>query len=136
MKQPFEQIIDKIESFVVLEERIKTKEKLIYVSPFSGSSKSLIIKKIAHSENQILLMLPSVQAVNEVKVELSILGLEKSVVAADDLSPEMLQEKLTDLNSRKNFVLLSTYELLKLKLPSKQNIEANTTNIEIGGNLS
>lgn len=136
MKQPFEQIIDKIESFVVLEERIKTKEKLIYVSPFSGSSKSLMIKKIAHSENQILLMLPNVQAVNEVKVELSILGLEKSVVAADDLSPEMLQEKLTDLNSRKNFVLLSTYELLKLKLPSKQNIEANTTNIEIGGNLS
>ncbi|KAF0139062.1 MAG: transcription-repair coupling factor [Stygiobacter sp.] len=136
MKQPFEQIIDKIESFVVLEERIKTKEKLIYVSPFSGSSKSLMIKKIAHAENQILLMLPSVQAVNEVKVELSILGLEKFVVAADDLSPEMLQEKLTDLNSRKNFVLLSTYELLKLKLPSKQNIEANTTNIEIGGNLS
>ncbi|MBI3124976.1 MAG: transcription-repair coupling factor [Ignavibacteriales bacterium] len=136
MKQPFEQIIDKIESFVVLEERIKTKEKLIYVSPFCGSSKSLMIKKIAHSENQILLLLPSVQTVNEVKVELSILGLEKFVVAADDLSPEMLQEKLTDLNSRKNFVLLSTYELLKLKLPSKQNIEANTTNIEIGGNLS
>lgn len=136
MKQPFEQIIDKIESFGVLEEEIKTKEKYIYVSPFSGSSRSLMVKKIAHAENQILLLLSSVQAVNEVKVELSILGLEKSVVAADDLSTEMLQEKLTDLNSRKNFILLSTYELLKLKLPSKQNIEANTTNIEIGGNLS
>ncbi|MDP3582527.1 MAG: CarD family transcriptional regulator, partial [Ignavibacteria bacterium] len=136
MKQPFEQIIDKIESFGVLEEKIKAREKCVYVSPFSGSSKSLMVKKIAHTENQILLLLSSVQAVNEVKVELSILGLEKSIVAADDLSPEMLQEKLTDLNSRKNFVLLSTYELLKLKLPSKQNIEANTTNIEIGGNLS
>ncbi|MDP1994379.1 MAG: transcription-repair coupling factor [Ignavibacteria bacterium] len=136
MKQPFEQIIDKIESFGVLEEKIKAREKCVYVSPFSGSSKSLMVKKIAHLENQILLLLSSVQTVNEVKVELSILGLEKFVVAADDLSPEMLQEKLTDLNSRKNFVLLSTYELLKLKLPSKQNIEANTTNIEIGGNLS
>ncbi len=136
MKQPFEQIIDKIESFGVLEDRIRAKEKHVYVSTFSGSSKSLFVKKIAHAENQILLLLPDVQAVNEVKVELSILGLEKSVVVADDLSPEMLQEKLTDLNSRKNFVLLSTYELLKLKLPTKQNIESNTTNIEIGGNLS
>ncbi|MFA7418150.1 MAG: transcription-repair coupling factor [Melioribacteraceae bacterium] len=136
MKQPFEQIIDKIESFRNLHEQIKLGEKQILVSPFSGSTRSLFIQRIVDSENQILVLLPSVQLVNEIKVELSILGMEKSVVAADDLSPEMLQEKLTDLNSRNHFVLLSTYELLKLKLPSKQNIESNTTNIEIGGNLS
>lgn len=136
MKQPFEQIIDKIEPFQNLYEHIKLSEKQIFVSPFSGSTRSLFIQRIVNSENQILVLLPSVQLVNEIKVELSILGLEKSVVAADDLSPEMLQEKLTDLNSRNHFVLLSTYELLKLKLPSKQNIESNTTNIEIGGNLS
>ncbi len=136
MKQPFEQIIDKIESFQNLHEHIKLGEKQIFVSPFSGSARSLFIQRGVNSENQILVLLPSVQLVNEIKVELSILGLEKSVVAADDLSPEMLQEKLTDLNSRNHFVLLSTYELLKLKLPSKQNIESNTTNIEVGGNLS
>ena len=109
MKQPFEQIIDKIESFQSLHDKIKTGEKKIYVSPFSGSTRSLFIQRIVNSENQILVLLPSVQLVNEIKVELSILGLEKSVVAAEDLSPEMLQEKLTDLNSRNHFVLLSTF---------------------------
>lgn len=135
MKQPFNQIIDKIDSFRLLEEKIKNHPKRLYVSPFAGSTKSLLLTKIAQTENHILVLFPNVQYVNEVKVELSILGLEKTVVAADDLSTEMLQEKLTDINSRKSFILLSTYEILKLKLPSKQNIEANTTNIEIGGNL-
>ncbi len=135
MKQPPEFIIDKIASFGLLEEKLKTKEKILFVSPFAGSSKSLFIKKIQHSEKHILILCPSVQILNEVKVELSILGLEKNVITADDLSTEMLQEKLTDINSRNCFILLSTYEILKLKLPSKQNIESNTTNIEIGGNL-
>ncbi|KAF0153060.1 MAG: transcription-repair coupling factor [Ignavibacteria bacterium] len=135
MKQPYEQLISKIDSFKILEEKIKTRTKKIYVSPFAGSSKSLLIKKITNSENHILILFSSFQAVNEAKVELSILDLEKAVVATDDLSPEMLQEKLTDINSRKNFILLSTYEILKLKLPSKQSVESNTTNIEIGGNI-
>lgn len=135
MKQPFELIIDKIESFCFLEEKLKTNEEKLFVSPFAGSSKSLFVKKIQHSEKHILILCESVQIVNEVKVELSILGLEKFVISADDLSPEMLQEKLTDINSRNSFILLSTYEILKIKLPSKQNIESNTTSIEIGGNL-
>jgi len=135
MVEPFEQIIEKIDSFKLFAERIKTCDKLIYVSPFSGSSKSLLIKKISSEHKQILILFPNVQSVSEVKVELSILGLEKSVVAAEDLSQEMLQEKLTDINSRDHFILLSTYDLLKQKLPSKQNIDSNTTNIEIGGNL-
>ncbi|MEW6654758.1 MAG: DEAD/DEAH box helicase, partial [Bacteroidota bacterium] len=135
MKQPFEQLIAKIDSFRLLEEKIKTRAKKIYVSPFAGSSRSLLVKKIVSFEKHILILLPNVQTVNEVKVELSILALEKAVISADDLSTEMLQEKLTDINSRKSFILLSTYEILKLKLPSRQNIESNTTNIEIGGNI-
>jgi transcription-repair coupling factor (superfamily II helicase) len=136
MKQPGEQIFEKLESFLLLKDKIKSGGKKLFVSPFSGSSGSLFIRQIAQEEKQIVLLLPTIQRVNEVMVELSILGLENSIVAADDLNPEILQEKLTDINRRKDFILLSTYELLKLRLPSKDNIEQNTTGIEVGGNLS
>ena len=47
------------------------------------------------------------QSVNETKVELSILDLEEIVIAADDLSVETLQERLTDINKRERFILIS-----------------------------
>lgn len=111
-------------------------ERKLFVSTFAGSSKSLFIKLISDSEKQIMLLCPTVQSVNETKVELSILGFEDYVIAADDLNIETLQEKLTELNNRERFILISTYEVLKLKLPSKDSVDKNTTKIEIGGNLT
>ncbi len=62
--------------------------------------------------------------------------MDENIIAADDLAAETLQERLTDLNKRGRFILISTYDLLKLKLPSKNSIDKNTTKIEIGGNIS
>ncbi len=136
MKFPVDQIIDRIDSFSSLEDEIKQGKSKIFTSSFAGSSKSLFLYKISVKENNIIVLCPTVQIVNEVKVELSILGLEKSIVVADDLTPETFQERLTDLSKRKQYILISTYEILKLKLPEKKKIEQNTTSIEIGGNLS
>lgn len=138
MKSTADILINLLQPLNELKEKITagTPHKKIYVSPFSGSSKSLFIKSISEKEKQIVLLCPTVQSVNETKVELSILGLENLVVGIDDLSAEVLQEKLTDLNIRRHFILISTYDLLKLKLPSKNSIDKNTTRIEIGGNLT
>jgi transcription-repair coupling factor (superfamily II helicase) len=111
------------------------KEK-IFVSPFTGSSKSFFVKSIFEKEKQAVLLLPTVQLVNETKVELSILGLEDFLIAVDELNLEILQEKLTDISRRDRFILISTYELLNLKLPTKGAIDKNTTKVEIGGNLT
>lgn len=138
MKSPADIFIDSLQSLNELKEKIitETPYKKIYISPFPGSSRSLFIKSISGKEKQIVLLCQTMQSVNETKVELSILGLENLVVGIDDLSPEVLQEKLTDLNVRQHFIVVSTYDLLKIKLPSKNAIDKNTTKIEIGGNLT
>ncbi len=138
MKSTAEILIDSLQSLAELKEKIivTSPRGKIYASPFSGSSKSLFIKSISRKEKQIVLLCSTVQSVNETKVELSILDLEEIVIAADDLSVETLQERLTDINKRERFILISTYDLIKLKLPSKKSIDNNTTRIEIGGNLT
>ncbi|MHB8929128.1 MAG: transcription-repair coupling factor [Melioribacteraceae bacterium] len=138
MKSPADILIELLQPLNELKEKIYTaiQHQKIYVSPFPGSSRSLFIKSISEKEKQIVLLCPTVQSVNETKVELSILGFENLVVAVDDLSHEVLQEKLTDLNVRQHFIVISTYDLLKIKLPSKNALDKNTTKIEIGGNLT
>jgi len=131
-------LIDPLLSFGELKEKVFSlnQNEKIFVSPFAGSSKSLFIESIFEREKQILLLCPTVQSVNETKVELSILELGDMIVSADELNAETLQERLTDLNKRNKFILISTYEILKLKLPSKNTIDKNTTKVEIGGNLT
>jgi len=138
MEKHIDILINTIQSLRELKEKIfiSTQNEKIFVSPFAGSSKSLFIKSIVEKEKQILLLCPTVQSVNETKVELNILELEDLIVSADELNAESLQERLTDLNKRNKFILISTYEILKLKLPSKNTIDKNTTKVEIGGNLT
>ncbi|PKL82515.1 MAG: transcription-repair coupling factor [Ignavibacteriae bacterium HGW-Ignavibacteriae-3] len=138
MKHPADILINSLQSLKELKEKIYStpEQNKIYVSHFAGSSKSLFVKSFSETEKQIVILCPTVQSVNETKVELSILDLEDKVIVADDLSVETLQERLTDLNKRNSFILISTYDLLKLKLPSKSLIDKNTTRIEIGGNLA
>ncbi len=138
MKSTTDIFINSIQSLNELKEKVftSTQQGKIFVSPFAGSSKSLFIKNIVEREKQILLLCPSVQSVNETKVELSILELEGIIVSVDELNAETLQERLTDLNKRNKFILISTYEILKRKLPSKNAIDKNTTKVEIGGNLT
>lgn len=111
------------------------KSNILYSTPLSGSAKSLFVSRIAEKEAQIILLLPDIQSVNEIRVELSILGCDKSIVSIEDFKLETLQERLTGLNSRKHLILLSTYELLKLKLPAKNQLEKNTTVLRTGGNI-
>jgi len=138
MEKQFDIVINSIQAFSELKEKVfsSSPQEKIFVSPFAGSSKSLFIKTIVESEKQILLLCPTAQSVNETKVELSILELEDLIVSTDELNAETFQERLTDLNKRNKFILISTYEILKLKLPSKNAIDKNTTKVEIGDNLT
>jgi transcription-repair coupling factor (superfamily II helicase) len=138
--QSFEKkIIEKLETLQKLAETIKHSEvsgNKIFVSPFHGSSRQLFISTLTETEKQILIFCPTLQEVNEIKVELSILGLEEIVISADEFIPETLQERLTELTKKEKFIFVSTYEILTWKLPSKHAIDKNTTHIEIGGNLT
>ncbi|MCX7876517.1 MAG: transcription-repair coupling factor [Melioribacteraceae bacterium] len=130
-----ERLFNKIEHINLLIDKIKSSEKIIDVSSFIGASKNLFVKKISSFENQIILLYPSIQLLNENKVELSIIGLENHLIIIDDFNLESIQEKLIDISKRNNFILLSTFELLNVKLPSSQKIGETTTRIEVGGNI-
>ena len=82
-----------------------------------------------------MLLLSDIKFVNETKVELSVLGLADSLIVIDDFNLELMQEKITEISKRKKFVLITTYEILNLKLPDKEKINHLTTKVSVGGEL-
>jgi transcription-repair coupling factor (superfamily II helicase) len=108
----------------------------LFCSPLYGVSKSLLILRLTETENQIVLLLPDSKGAEEIFIELTLLGYEEQLIFLGDFARESVQEKLTKISRIKKFVLISTYELLALKLPVKEHVEKNTTIIQTGGNFS
>src|SRR3989304_6053132 len=108
----------------------------LFISPLFGSSKVFIAKKLIESEKQLVYLFPDIQTASEFIVELNVLELEKYLIGITEFTPEILQEKLTDISKKNKFILVSTYKLLNHQFPSREKIDQNTTKIEMGGNLS
>ncbi len=111
-------------------------DKIIKTSRFYGSSKSLMILDLIEYHNEIILFVSNQKAVNEFEVELKLLGLDEYLVVIDELTPQMLQERLTDLSNKKKFILITTYNILEVKLPKKEILAENTTTISLGSGTS
>ena len=105
-------------------------------SVLSGSSKSVLITKLVKQYKQILLLLPKRLDVNEFGVELSILGLEDKIVLMDNIEIDSIQERLTTIRNKNHSIIISTYDLLKLQLPDKSEIERSTTQLEVGSDIT
>lgn len=108
---------------------------IISCSSLHGVAKSVLSMKLNESEKQIILLLPESNIAEETFVELTLLGLSEKLILLNDFGREQVQEKLTKISNQKSFVLISTYELLSLKLPSKELVEKTTTQIQMGGNI-
>lgn len=117
-------------------ERLDSDKSKIYISPLPDSVRSIFARGLTQTEKSILLLMPDTKSVNETRVELIILGLEKNVVAIDKFDEESIQEKLTEINQKENLILISTYQLLQTPLPEKDSIDKNTTKIETGTEFS
>ena len=107
----------------------------IHISPLYGSAKSFAMKELFAQNNLLVLLLTETKLVNEFKVELSILGLSDDLIVIDDFNIESIQEKLTEISKRKKFILISTYQILTLKLPDKEKINHLTTKVSVGGEV-
>lgn len=104
-------------------------------SSLYGVSKSLIVLKLNETENQIVLLLPDSKTAEELFVELNLLGLSEQVILFEEFTSDSIQEKLTKISRQKKFILISTYDLLYLKIPAKEHIHKNTTIIQAGGQI-
>jgi transcription-repair coupling factor (superfamily II helicase) len=121
-----------------LEDKLKnTPQNRIHISTLYGSSKTLFIKRIFGAiEKQIVLLYPDIQTAGEVKVELEILGLGADTYIIDDFKIETMQERLSALAGKDRFILVSSFQLLQTKLPSKERLIKNITKIDVGGKLA
>lgn len=109
---------------------------LFYSAPLQGSSKSIFISTVHKNYDQILILVPKRIDVNELNVELTILGLGDKIVQIENFEIDSIQERLTSLKSKEHSIILSTYDLLKTKLPEKSEIDKSTTKIETGGEIT
>ena len=105
-------------------------QNVFYSSTLHGSSKTIFLTTLVKNHNQIIVLLPKRIDVNELSVELSVLGLDNKIVAIDSIEIESIQEKLTTIKNKEKSIIISTYELLKVKLPAKDAIDKSTTKLE------
>ncbi|MBL1155952.1 MAG: transcription-repair coupling factor, partial [Ignavibacteriae bacterium] len=118
----------------ILGESLKESDS-VHISPLYGSSKSFVVKELFEINKQIVLLFSETKLVNEFKVELSVLGLNDYLIVVDDFNLESIQEKLTEISNRENFILISTYQVLTLSLPEKEKTNHLTTKVSVGGEL-
>ena len=126
----------KSNSFELLHLNFNGKTDIKYISKLAGSARSLTAVSIFKKYQKCVLFFNSVQEISETKVELSLLGFEKELVVFESLIREELQERLTDLASRNQFIMLAPYKLINIPLYTQKELSESTTNIEIGGELS
>jgi transcription-repair coupling factor (superfamily II helicase) len=130
---------EKLNGIEKLKEMLYSKEQAgnkIAITPLSGSAKALFIEAISKKESQITALFSDVQSVLEFTAELDLLGLSDRLVPITEFKAEALQEKLTDISGRKKLIIVSTYDILNCLVPSKKEIENNTTLVKVGGELS
>lgn len=132
-------ILNHIYNNIVINDLLKFKndysDNVKLVSPFYGLTKSLFVKKTFDEKNQVVVLFPDNKKVNEAKVELNVLELSDKIVVIDDFNSDSVQEKITEINKQEKFIVLSTYQLLNLKLPDKEKIKNLTTKVSVGGEL-
>jgi transcription-repair coupling factor (superfamily II helicase) len=108
----------------------------VYISKLAGSLKSLLVATILDKKDNLVILAPTRKEIDELKVELSILGVNKKLVVIDEYTSEALQEKITTLNQKNEYILLSTYRILSAEFPKKASLEKNTTKLEAGGDIA
>lgn len=108
---------------------------IVFCSQLYGAIKSFFALEIAKDEKQIVILQPEVKAAEESFVEMNLFGLEEQLFLWDEFSTEVIQEKLTKISRMKKLILVSTYDLLKLKLPALDRVDKSTTVIRTGGEI-
>lgn len=135
------EILTKISNITTLDEILSISQigveqsNSISCSQLYGVSKSVLVLKLIELENQIVLLLPESKDTKELFVELNLLGLSEQLIILEEFTREAVQEKLTKVSRLKKFILISTYDLLTIKLPSKERIDKTTTLIHAGGQI-
>jgi transcription-repair coupling factor (superfamily II helicase) len=113
----------------------QSSENIVFCSQLYGGVKSFFALEIAKDEKQVVILQPEAKSAEETFVELNLLGQGEQLVLWDEFSTEIIQEKLTKISRMKKLILISTYDLLTLKLPAQKQVNKSTTIIRTGGGI-
>ncbi len=105
---------------------------IVFCSQLYGAVKSFLALEIVKDEKQVVILQPEAKSSEETFVELNLLGQEEHLVLWNEFSTEVIQEKLTKISRIKKLILLSTYDLLSIKLPAPKQVNQATTIIQAG----
>ena len=119
-----------------LNEALRYENQKIYISPLHGSAKSIVVTELIKSFNQLLLLSPDTKSTEELFVELSLLNPDQKIILIKDFDLESIQEKLSDILSSNQFILISSYQLLNVGIPGKEKLKQSSTKISVGSELS
>jgi transcription-repair coupling factor (superfamily II helicase) len=111
-------------------------DHILHISALHGSSRTLLFSLLANQFPQLVLVYPGIREVQETVVELNLLGLGEQVLEITDFSKQAIQERLTEISKRKQFIICTTCEFLTTAAPPKEVIDSRTTVIESGSNVS
>ncbi len=131
-------LINKFPTLNSIEEltNIFKKKSPIRISKLAGSVKALLVATTLSKKEKVVLLFPTRKEADEFKVELSILGFDKKVIVIDEFSHDAIQEKITALNQKDKFILVSTYRILSVELPPKESLEKDTTVISLESEIT
>ncbi len=108
----------------------------LFISPLYGATKAFLIEQLFNQNLQLLILLNDVKAAEELNVELGVIGLENATVLIEEFNAEVMQGILSEIAKDEKKIIISTYQLLNLKLPKKTEFERKTTRIQTGGEIA
>ena len=114
----------------------KNSKHKYFTSPLHGSAKSFLISELTAIENQLLVLTSDDKLSTELSVELEFLNLTNKIILLNNFTPESIQEKLTEISNRDKFILISTYQLLHMQFPNREEVEKKTTKLQVGGDIT
>ncbi|MCA0387251.1 MAG: transcription-repair coupling factor [Bacteroidetes bacterium] len=112
------------------------KGKLHTLSYLPGSSKTLIALQLKLKFDRIMLLVPSVKDVLETSTEIKLMGVKSPVISISEFNSKKIQETLNNLSSLNGYFLISTYDILLVKLPSKRDFSESLYKFSTGDSIS
>lgn len=112
------------------------KNKVVNVSNAYGSSKAILTSMLFQHFQKLVILVDKSIDIDELFVELSVLGLSDFLISLNSNEEEVIQERLTNLAERNNYILIAEKKILITPLPSPKEISGNTLKIELGTNLT
>jgi len=135
MKEKFLSSVFSVKIIGQIQSKFET-EKVVFISNAYGSSNAIFVSVLFEHFKKIVLLTEKSIIIDELFVELGVLGLSEKIINLNSSEEDVIQERLTKLAGLDEFILIAESKILLMPLPSPKDISGNTLRIELGTNIT